>query len=327
MIAFNMLPFISFIVPAKNEEHNIERCLCSILSVDYPKDKFEIILLDNGSTDRTVEIAKGRGVNVHILPELNISGLRNFGAQSAKGDYLAFIDADVTIFENWIQVCLATLDKFKCLAVGASPMIPEKSTWIERLWHKQIEVRDHIGPRPWIASMNFFVEKNTFLSVGGFDEKLKTCEDVDLGYRLSKITKIFYNKDIKAVHYGEAKTVKGFLKKEYWRGISGFESFLRNKRNIREIFSLVSFLFFICFGLALITSLFTLSLGCFFLSLLIFIVFPLIRAVRIQYKSNQIKGFWGQFFIWSLYFLARETSCLFTVFKHLKKKALTFVPN
>ena len=322
-----MLPFISFIVPAKNEEHNIERCLYSILSVDYPKDKFEIIVLDNGSTDRTVEIAKGRGASVYVLPELNISGLRNFGAQNAKGKYLAFIDADVTIYEDWIHVCLETLGKFKCLATGSSPAIPENSTWIERLWHKQIEVRDPIGPRPWIASMNFFVEKNTFLAVGGFDDKLKTCEDVDLGYRLSKITKILYNKNIKAVHYGEAKTVKGFLKKEYWRGISGFESFLRNKSNIREIFSLASFLFFICSVLLLIFSILNLSFSYFSLSLLLFIIFPLIRAVRIQFKTNQIKGFAGQIFIWSLYFMARETSCLFTILKHLKNKVWPFAPK
>ena len=68
----------SIIIPAKNEEHNIGKCLDSILAVDFQLERFEVIVVDNGSTDRTVQVSKTKGATVYFEPELTISGLRNF---------------------------------------------------------------------------------------------------------------------------------------------------------------------------------------------------------------------------------------------------------
>jgi len=94
---------ISIIIPAYNEERFLGRCLQSIANVDYPGELTEVLLVDNGSTDRTVEIAHSYNAKVLVDGTSNVSGLRNLGAQHAKGELLAFVDADCIVHEDWIS--------------------------------------------------------------------------------------------------------------------------------------------------------------------------------------------------------------------------------
>ena len=84
----------SVIIPMKNEEKFIGPCLSSICNNNFPVGEYEIICIDNGSTDNTVEIAKSHTDKVYLLPGVSISALRNFGANKASGKFLAFVDAD-----------------------------------------------------------------------------------------------------------------------------------------------------------------------------------------------------------------------------------------
>jgi cellulose synthase/poly-beta-1,6-N-acetylglucosamine synthase-like glycosyltransferase len=93
-------PFISIIIPVLNAQKWISPCLEALLLQDYPKDKFEIIVLDNGSTDQTMEITKKYPVKLLIKTKCNISALRNWGAAQARGEIFAFID-------GWVMVCPA----------------------------------------------------------------------------------------------------------------------------------------------------------------------------------------------------------------------------
>src|SRR5579884_1618468 len=89
---------VSIIIPALNEARMIGKCLESVAQLDFPHGHFEVILVDNGSTDDTVKIAESFTDRIHlkVLQKrgVRISGLRNLGAREAQGEIVAFLDAD-----------------------------------------------------------------------------------------------------------------------------------------------------------------------------------------------------------------------------------------
>lgn len=241
-----MLDF-SVIIPVKNEEDNISACLDSIASNDYPPEKYEIIVVDNGSEDQTVNIALAYGVQVTSLPDVTISALRNHGAKLASGQVLAFMDADCTVAGDWLQQASRYLHQSDVSLFGSPPGIPQKSTWVQRTW---LLVRggvenDKTRQVNWIESMNMFVPRHLFFRVKGFNEELVTCEDVDISYRLAKYGKIIVDPRIKAIHHGEAKDLGEFFRKEKWRGKSNYAGLCAHGLCPAEIPSLVLPVYFL----------------------------------------------------------------------------------
>ena len=85
------LPSVSIIIPARNEEGTLTALLDSLATLDYPRDRLEIIVVDHKSTDRTCEIAAGYGAGVIAYRGDTIAGARNDGAKAASGTLLAFV--------------------------------------------------------------------------------------------------------------------------------------------------------------------------------------------------------------------------------------------
>jgi glycosyltransferase involved in cell wall biosynthesis len=218
----------SIIIPAKNEENNLAQCLRSIAELDYPKDAFEVLVIDNGSTDNTVEIARSYGAEVHVKPEMTISGLRNFGSSIARGKTLSFIDADCTVLADWLKSASIWDEHPEVCCYGGPPTIPERATWVQKSWYIVRKKSQEIEDVDWLESMNMFVRKKAFVDVSGFDESLQTCEDYDLSLRLKEHGRIVADRRINAVHHGEASTVAHFYQKESWRGISNLAGLKRH---------------------------------------------------------------------------------------------------
>ena len=122
------LPNVSVVVAARNEEENIERCVKSIVEVDYPKDKLEIIVANDGSTDRTAEIVQNLQKDSPNLKLLNIEtsinnlkGKANALAQAidkASGEFIFMTDADCMVPKNWIKGMLKYFDDRTGVASG-----------------------------------------------------------------------------------------------------------------------------------------------------------------------------------------------------------------
>lgn len=235
---------VSIIIPAFNEEKFLPLCLQAIAMVDWPKEQLEVIVVDNGSIDRTIQIAESFNAVVLQNHEKNVSGLRNLGAQHATGDILAFVDADCIVSEDWLICSEPYFDQKDLAAWGGPPDIPEQSTWVQKAWFLVRQKQEKIQAVEWLESMNLFVRKAIFLKVFGFDEALVTCEDVDFSYRISKFGRIIADQSIHVRHLGEADTLRTFIKKEFWRGRGNYKGVFNHGLNLKEIPSLAMPIYF-----------------------------------------------------------------------------------
>lgn len=229
----------SIIIPAKNEANNIGRCLDSIHAMDFDPNRFEVLVIDNGSADRTVDIARSQGAKVFEMPGLTISALRNFGANQATGAVLAFLDADCTVAPNWLGEAGRYLASEEIACFGGPPGIPADATWVQKAWLRVREKKIQVQEVEWLESMNMFIPRKVFSTVGGFDESLVTCEDYDLSLRLKAFGTIIADRRITAVHHGEAATLGHFFRKERWRATSNAERLKRFQFGLQELPSLI----------------------------------------------------------------------------------------
>lgn len=229
----------SVVIPAKNEELNIGRCLDSIRAVAFDPRRFEVIVVDNGSNDDTVAVSIRKGATVYVKPGLTVSALRNFGAARSSGRVLAFIDADCSVAPSWLAEAERYLEREDIVCFGSPPAPPKDATWVQRAWFSVRRKKRAAGETSWLESMNMFVRREAFTACGGFDETLVTCEDYDLSLRLRARGMLYADEAIAATHYGEAETLRHFFKKELWRGIGNLRGALRHGVKGSELPSLM----------------------------------------------------------------------------------------
>ena len=251
----NTAPGFSIIIPAFNEEHYLPLCLDAIARVDWPGNRLETIVVDNGSTDSTCRIAESFGARVLRDPAKTVSGLRNLGAAHAAGGVLAFVDADCMVSKEWLTAAEKYVDREDVAAWGSPPGIPDDATWVQKAWYLVRQKDNSVQTVDWLESMNLFVRKHQFLQVHGFDETLVTCEDVDFSYRISRLGAIVSDQTISVLHLGEAATIRAFFKKEIWRGKSSFTGVFKHGITRKELPSLAIPFYFAVFLPALVVIL------------------------------------------------------------------------
>jgi glycosyltransferase involved in cell wall biosynthesis len=229
----------SVIVPAKNEENHIARCLGSLRSLQFDPKLFEVILVDNGSTDRTKEIvaAFSTPFSLRVLERKNvyISAVRNWGASFSQGEYFAFLDADCEVRSDWLQQAARSISTGTTGIFGSFYQVPEGSSWIARQWYGERE-RKQAGEVSFLPSGNLFVSREIFRNVQGFDESIQTNEDFELcqriraaGFTITNIPKLG------VIHWGTPQTLGGFFRKNRWHGMHVFRVFLRSLPELHNV--------------------------------------------------------------------------------------------
>lgn len=309
-------PFISVIIPAYNEERMISKCLASLRRVSYPKQKFEIIVVDNGSTDKTREIADSFDAIVLTDETATVSGLRNLGAQKARGELLAFVDADCVVSSEWLSRGAYHFSMSDLVAWGSPPAPPDDGTWVQSAWYLVRQKKPGIEVVEWLESMNLFVRKSHFAKVWGFNEKLVTAEDVDLCYRLSQFGKIISDPRIEVIHLGEAATIREFVRKEIWRGIGNLKGLRSHEFKLSELPSLILPIYFgFLVPAILAVGLLAEGLGAFFPFLLMAFLPSFFLCMKILTK-RPVSGKLSHLFILSqFYFLSRTISMYVSFFE------------
>jgi glycosyltransferase involved in cell wall biosynthesis len=177
---------LSFIVPAYNEEHELPRALASIRrAAEAAQQPFEIIVVDDGSTDATAEIAKRAGALVLPVQFRQIAAVRNAGARAAHGDVLFFVDADTWISPTHVADALSAL-KAGCAGGGARVVaagpVPLWGRIFVQIFSAFYFTLSNLG-----AGAFLFTTRENFRAVGGFDDELFAGEEVYFTVALKKL--------------------------------------------------------------------------------------------------------------------------------------------
>ena len=187
-------PKLSVIIPTYQEEKYIAATLSKLVNI---KSLIEIVIIDGGSHDNTVNIAKKFTNKVYQIKKRGISKAKNHGAKKASGDILVFLDADVYPPPNFAEKVLETFNN--PTVVGATcHIMPTQSRLSEfaffHFYNHLIQLCSKFKPHS--RGEFLAVRKNDFLKVNGFDENMPCLEDHDLAFRLSKRGKFMFIRDL-----------------------------------------------------------------------------------------------------------------------------------
>jgi glycosyltransferase involved in cell wall biosynthesis len=176
---------ISFVIPAFNEERLLINTIDSIRNGVEGIDRiYEIIVVDNNSTDRTSEIAKEQGARVVFEPHNQISRARNAGAREAKYEYLIFVDADTVINHDLLIETLVNLDSGKCCGGGA---MMNFDLPVQKIYHYVLDTFHYFARQfNWAAGCYVYCWKSAFEDIGGFSDKLYASEEILFSRNLVK---------------------------------------------------------------------------------------------------------------------------------------------
>lgn len=246
------LRFVSIIVPIKNSERTLLRHLESIKTVDYPKDKFEVIYVDGGSTDKTLEILKSwkeKNLFQMIVIELknckSPGEARNKALEIAKGEYVLFTDADCVVKNDWIKQIISPFEKdekigivggeihtltvedgndiekylefIKFLSVNGRCNIKKEGYFPDIKNFLPHEVNGNIHSS-FFATANLAVKKDALLKIGNKFWDEITGEDVDFNIRINKQGYKLYFMPSAIVYHIHRANLKQFRKQLYGYG-------------------------------------------------------------------------------------------------------------
>lgn len=232
-------PVISFVVPVRNDAESLARCLASIRS-SARSLRHEIIVADNGSTDDSLATARAAGAIVLDVPGRPVSAVRNAAADTARGDLVAFIDADHEIDPGWAAAAVSLFEDPSVAAAGAQYHAPPQGTWVQRMYDRLRRHRPGTRDVDWLPSGNLAVRRSIFKAMGGFDTTLETCEDVDFCLRLiTRGGRLVASDRLRSVHAGDPKTLKALFLGELWRGRDNLRVSLRGPVTVRSLTSLM----------------------------------------------------------------------------------------
>jgi len=187
-------PFVSIIIPVYNDENGIRDTLLALFKQNYPGERFEIIIIDNNSTDDThkiiLEIALGFKGNIVFEKEKKSGSYaaRNKGLEVSKGEIIAFIDSDMTVEPDWLQKGVGHINNEKSDYVGCRIKVYSENqnpSLCER-YQKAVgfPINEYLTVDGYAPTACLFVRKKVFDEAGIFDGRLLSGGDVEFGTRV-----------------------------------------------------------------------------------------------------------------------------------------------
>lgn len=217
------LPAVTVIVPAWNAEGTIQSCLNSLLASDYPKDRTEVIVVDNASTDRTSELLSRYRNRVLVLREekRGPSAARNRGLRAASGSVVAFTDADCEVDPAWLRTLISSLRDSSVGIVGGKILSQRPCNRIELFGER---IHDHeraiqVSDPPYAITMNWASRRSVLQELGGFDEGYLRCEDVELTRRVMDAGLTLRYQHGAIVSHRNERTFTGLFREGFQHGL------------------------------------------------------------------------------------------------------------
>lgn len=224
-------PFISIILPVKNAEKFLPACLKSLYELNYPRDKYEVIISDSDSRDRTREITASFGARFVIADGPSVCAGRNSGFKVSQGEIVAFSDADCVMDKDWIGNAVKYFSDETVACVGGVSLTPADETAFGKAcgfifsyplftggstygmnFNRAREVKHNAG-------CNAIYRRSALAKVMPVDERFSEGEDVFMNSRLRKLGyRFLYTPDTIVWHY-RSSTPKRFWRQNYRYGI------------------------------------------------------------------------------------------------------------
>lgn len=181
---------VSVVVPAYNEEKLIASCLASLQKQSFSKTNYEIIVVDNHSTDKTGEIAKKMGVKVIFEPKKGVVFALEKGFSQTQGEIISFTDADTMVNKDWLKnIYQAFQNNPGLVFVGGRTIFRPR-----RVLSYPAEMVINFGC--WLAKVsngvNAAVRKDVYQKIGGLNEKINFNWENDLSLRAKKEGRVFF---------------------------------------------------------------------------------------------------------------------------------------
>lgn len=211
-------PSISVVIPAYNEEKYLPRCLESLKNQTY--QNFEIIVVDNNSTDKTAAIAGKFGARVIRETVQGTTPARERGFREAKAEIIARTDADTIVTPNWLEVIHESFRKYpKVVAMtgpwlSSNPKIPNKLITAYSYFYS-VTLGKLMSNHIYLAGPNMALWKSVWEKLKVTFDDTKVHEDIDLSCHLAEVGKIMFNKRMKiyfSLRRLEEKPISGIKK-------------------------------------------------------------------------------------------------------------------
>ncbi len=233
------LPFISVVIPTVNRKNHLVDCLHALYEIDYPRSKLEIIVVDGGSADGTIDIIKNDFENVKLLIERRkgVSYARNTGGDAAQGEIIAFTDDDCIVDKQWLRSLVYAFQDEQVSAAGGSVTLLSPSLFSPTFSELPALGLFSLGNKECTTDLlitaNFAVRKKIF-NILKFDVRFgqresffyKWEEDVeycnrlfDLGHKLMYVPSaiVYHNVDSKRIGF------RYTISKEFYGGLSHYK--------------------------------------------------------------------------------------------------------
>jgi glycosyltransferase involved in cell wall biosynthesis len=255
------MTFLSVIIPTRNRAKSLANTLASLTKQTYSTDWYEVLVIDNGSTDNTRDVCTTFRDKIPQLryvyeekPGLHVG--RHLGMKMAQSDILVYADDDIEAFPTWLETIAENFKNPEVVLVGGKDLPKfesEPPQWIQKLWEKDNhdnrylgylsiidlgEVRKEINPSH-VFGCNFSIRKSILLEAGGFHPDAMPEDMIRFrGDGESHISRFIENKRYKTVYHPKASvyhnvpkdrlTEEYFCKRAYLQGISDSYTKIRN---------------------------------------------------------------------------------------------------
>jgi hypothetical protein len=181
-------PKASVVVPAYNAAATLGDCLASLRTLNYPN--YETIVVDDGSTDSTAQIAEQDGAQTIRLEHRGLAAARNAGVEAASGEIIAFIDADACADRDWLYHLVETITRRDAAAASGPNFAPTppsaRAAAMASAPGLPREVRARDADLAQLCGCNMALSKAALTKIGGFDPAFTTAgDDVDLSWRVT----------------------------------------------------------------------------------------------------------------------------------------------
>ena len=230
---------ISVVIAAYNEENAIESCLMSIRKNRY--HNFDIIVVDGGSVDRTLEIAEKYADKILHVHTSGPGPARNMGVKESDADVVAFTDADTIVPPDWLELFSRDFSNPDVVAVGGI-LKPKDPRFIDKVmfkinsdwWYRFTAIFGFYQ----LGTPNCAYRRDIFLKEGGFNEELSMLEDTELSMRIGRHGRVIIDKDIWVLNSTRRFKQEGYLR-VFLRYVAGYYNLFTKKRVMSKHFDTI----------------------------------------------------------------------------------------